>query len=43
MVLPGHEEHAALVRITGAASGSHRRQVRAPPSAVDATVLMWML
>jgi hypothetical protein len=43
MVLPCREECVALVRITGAASGSRRRQARAPPSAVDAIVLVWML
>jgi hypothetical protein len=41
MVSSCHEERAALVRITGAAPGSRRRhQVGAPPSAVDATVLV---
>jgi hypothetical protein len=43
MVSPCREEHVALVRITRAASGSHHRQARAPSSAVDATVLVWML
>lgn len=43
MVSLCREERDALVRITGAASGSRRRQARAPPSAVDATVLVWML